>query len=285
MAHEAIRVARELRCDVILHTANQSQNTLRRLNGALEQLGFEGYYGTPYEFSALTREEKARGLHKRGVDVFKTRNYSGDSNLWCREFESGMLDDPEQFSTPEALYLWSASTPKASATRMSITFSKGVPVEVDGKAMPILELIAHLNVKAGAYGLGRFSGLEHLSGGEKVLEVREMPAAHVLLGAYRQLETACVDAEAIREKISQEQLWVREALEGRWFGALRTASGAFIDECARRVNGTVRWRAVHGVLGTTSIRADDPLYIRDREAWEGEQIHQDLNRCRALAGL
>ncbi|WP_010103520.1 2OG-Fe dioxygenase family protein [Verminephrobacter aporrectodeae] len=37
-----------------MHTANQSQNSLRRLNGAIEQLGFAGYYGTPYEFSALT---------------------------------------------------------------------------------------------------------------------------------------------------------------------------------------------------------------------------------------
>lgn len=274
MAQEAIRVARELKCDVILHTANQSQNTLRRLNGALQQLGFEGYYGTPYEFSALTREEKARGLHKVGVDVFKTRNYSGDSNLWCREFESGMLDDPEQFSTPEELYLWSASTPKAAATRMSITFSKGVPVEVDGKEMPILELIAHLNVKAGAYGLGRFSGLEHLSGGEKVLEVREMPAAHVLMSAYRQLETACVDAEAIREKMSQEQLWVREALEGRWFGALREASQQFIGSLARQVSGTVTYHLDWRTLEVNSIRAARPLYIRDRDAWEKQKASE-----------
>jgi argininosuccinate synthase len=283
MAQEAIRIARELKCDVILHTANQSQNTLRRLNGALEQLEFEGYYGTPYEFSAITREEKTRVLYKHGIDVFKARNYSGDSNLWCREFESGMLEDPERFSTPEELYLWSASVPKERATQLSITFSKGVPVEVDNQAMPALELIEHLNIKAGAYGLGRFSGLEHLSGGEKVLEVREMPAAHVLLAAYRQLETACISAEAIREKMSQEQLWVREALEGRWFGTLREAVQQFIATLAKHVTGTVTYRLDWRTLEVNSIRAARPLYIRDRDAWEKWKANESRPAPRLLA--
>jgi argininosuccinate synthase len=281
MAQEAMKVARELRCDVILHTANQSQNSLRRLNGALSQLGFDGYYGTPYEFSAFTREEKAKGLRMRGIDVFKTRHYSGDSNLWCREFESGMLDNPEQFSTPEALYLWSASTPTTGATRMSITFSKGLPVEVDGHAMPMLDLIEHLNIKAGVHGLGRFSGLEHLSGGEKVLEVREMPAAHVLLHAYRHLETACVDAEAIREKMSMEQIWVREALEGRWFGTLREAAQQFISSLAKHVTGVVSYHLDWRTLEVNSIRAARPLYICDRDTWEKQKAAEGRMGLRA----
>jgi argininosuccinate synthase len=54
----AVEYANKLGCDAIVHTANQSKNSLRRLNGAISQLGFSGYYGSPYEFSALTREEK-----------------------------------------------------------------------------------------------------------------------------------------------------------------------------------------------------------------------------------
>lgn len=150
--------------------------------------------------------------------------------------------------------------------------------------MPLRSLVESLNVRAGRYGLGRYSGLEHLDDGRKVLEVREMPAAELILRSSRHLEGACLTAEELRAKLPIEQLWVREALEGRWFGALRTASAAFIDTCSERVNGTVRWRVVHGVLGTTSIRAEHPLYIRDREAWEGEQIHQELHRCRTFVG-
>lgn len=90
-----MNVARELGCDAIVHTANQSQNSLRRLNGAIGQLGFEGCYGTPYERSVLTRDEKIEALRVLGLTRFQARGISGDANLWCREFESGSLDNPE----------------------------------------------------------------------------------------------------------------------------------------------------------------------------------------------
>ena len=38
----AVKVANELGCDAILHTANQSQNSLRRINGAIEASGYSG---------------------------------------------------------------------------------------------------------------------------------------------------------------------------------------------------------------------------------------------------
>ena len=78
----------------------------------------------------------------------------------------------------------------------------------------MVELIARLNEHVGAYGIGRYCGLEHLDDGEKVLEVREAPAAHLLMNAYRHLEMATLDPELLREKLSLEQIWVREAIEG-----------------------------------------------------------------------
>jgi argininosuccinate synthase len=282
IVNQAVQLAKELNCDVILHTANQSQNSLRRLNGALKQLGFKGYYGTPYEFSALTREEKASELRDCGIDAFKTRNYSGDSNLWCREFESGLLDDPENFHTPEAMYRWSASKPTAKATQISISFKKGIPSSVNDQEMDVLELIEYLNREAGIYGIGRFSGLEHLVGGEKVLEVREMPAAHILLHAYRQLETACVEAEPIREKMSLEQIWIREAIEGRWYGTLREATQQFISSIAQNVTGTVTYHLDWRTLEVNSIRADEPLYIRDRDGWEKQKANEGRKKTLVL---
>jgi len=41
------------------------------------------------------------------------------------------------------------------------------------------------------------------------------------MDAYRQIETAVLDAELLREKVSMELLWTREAVEGRWFAPLR----------------------------------------------------------------
>lgn len=269
LARCAVRLARELGCDAIIHTANQSQNSLRRLNGAITQLGYDGLYGTPYEFSAMTRAEKIDALLAVGMAKFQARGISGDANLWCREFESGALDNPEAFWVPESLFDWTAPRDtREIAADFSIRFDHGVPVALDGQTLPLLDLISRLNRQAGAFGVGRYSGLEHLDQGEKVLEVREAPAATVLMDAYRHLETATLDAELIREKMGHEQLWVREAVEGRWFGSLREDADQFIAAAAQKVSGTVGYRLRPGAADVCSIRADQPLYLTDRDAWE-----------------
>ncbi|HEU0200691.1 MAG TPA: argininosuccinate synthase-related protein [Burkholderiaceae bacterium] len=284
IARYAVETARRLGCDAIVHTANQSQNSLRRLNGAIGQLGFTGYYGTPYEFSAITRLEKIEALRKLGLTRFQARGISGDANLWCREFESGSLDNPEGFWVPESLFDWTAASDKTRREpELAVTYDAGTPVELNGDALAPVELIARLNRQAGAFGIGRFCGLEHLDQGEKVLEVREAPAAHVLMDAYRHLETATLDAELLREKMHMEQVWVREAIEGRWFSALRAAADGFIEQCVTRVSGMVRYRLREGAADVCAIQAEAPIYLTDRDAWEKEVAV--VRHARRLADL
>ncbi|WP_326647446.1 MULTISPECIES: hypothetical protein [unclassified Streptomyces] len=75
-------------------------------------------------------------------------------------------------------------------------------------------------------------------------------------------------AETVREKMRLEQLWVREALEVRRFGELRTVCDHFIASCASRVRGTVGWHLGRGTAQTRSIVGERPRFIGDREAWE-----------------
>ncbi len=265
----AVEYANKFGCGAIVHTANQSQNSLRRLNGAIEQLGYSGYYGSPYEYSALTREEKIAELKAVGLNKFQARGISGDENLWCREFESGSLDNPESFWVPEILFDWTVNRAgQAVSDRFNVRFERGMPVAIDGVEMPIVELIETTNRKVGSFQIGRYAGLEHLEHGEKVLEVREAPAAHILMNAYRHLEMAILDAELIREKISMEQVWVREAVEGRWFQDLRCATEGFIAATALRICGTVEYRLRQGAADVCSIKAARASYLTDRDTWE-----------------
>jgi argininosuccinate synthase len=267
----AVDIAKQNGCDAIIHTANQSQNSLRRINGALAQLGFKGFYGSPYEYSAVSREQKIKELENIGLDRFGARGTSGDSNLWCREFESGSLDNPENFQALEHLFDWSVvQAPTDVLETMSVTFSEGVPAALDGVHMPLVELIAQANRRVGSFGIGRFAGLEHLERGEKVLEVREAPAAYLLMDAYRHLETASLDSELLREKLSLEQLWVREAVEGRWYGNLRIAAEQFINETAKHISGVVQYKLRAGSADVCSIIATEPLYLTNRDEWEKE---------------
>ncbi|WP_241002939.1 argininosuccinate synthase-related protein [Streptomyces sp. CB01881] len=284
IARVAVGAAREHDAQMILHTANRSQNTLRRLNGALELLGFQGRFGSPYDLNPVDREVKIKELQSVGLDEMAERSASGDSNLWCREFESGILDDPEDHVVPESYYRWSARRGVAPAPEhLEIGFRQGIPVAVNGEELPLAEIIERLNWTVGAHGIGRYTGLEHLPGGVKVLEVREMPAARLLMASRRHLETAVLEAESLREKMHVEQVWVREALEGRWFGELRRACDSFIAELVASVTGTVRWRLSARGASTTSIVAASPRYVRNREDWEQASIQAEISHYEAAS--
>ncbi|MEU3660340.1 argininosuccinate synthase-related protein [Streptomyces sp. NPDC032940] len=278
IARIAVDTAQAVGAKTILHTANRSQNSLRRLNGALELLGFTGHYGSPYDLDPVDRARKMLELRDLGVGAVAERMFSGDSNLWCREFESGSLDDPESHAVPEELYRWTAERGRPGSEYLEIAFQAGVPVGVDGEKMPLTSVVSTLNERVGRHGLGRHTGLEHLADGVKVLEVREAPAAWILMRSHRHLETAALEAELIREKMHIEQLWVREALEGRWYGELRSACQAFLASCSAPVTGTVRWLLSAGRADTTSITAATPRYTRNREDWERSCIEAELSR-------
>jgi argininosuccinate synthase len=269
IARVGVEFAQSVGAKCLLHTANQSQNSLRRLNGAISDLGFEGYFGSPYEFDALARDFKRLELQEAfGISGFADRLISTDTNLWCREFESGALDDPEGFEIDQNLYQWSVASEKASRV-IGLRFDRGRLVSVDAEPVTdLVELISGLNAKVGRYGIGRFSSLEHLESGEKVLEVREAPAASLILEAFAQLASATVEVETLRWMRTLGEALIMEAVEGRWFRGLRTALQSFLEVSAQRVSGDVRFTLRNGGFELAGLKAVSPLYIRDREQWE-----------------
>lgn len=272
IAAYAVDLAVTLDAGMILHTANRSQNTLRRLNGALRDLGYAGSFGSPYDLDPVDREVKLAELRRSGLELLVQRGVSGDSNLWCREYESGKLDDPERHDIEDAPFVWTCQRDKHESEAIGVGVERGIPTHIDGERLNLIDLIEALNERVGAFGLGRYTGLEHLPGGQKVLEVREMPAAWLIFKTLRHVETATLPAEVIRERLAIEQLWVREALEGRWYQGLRAAAESFLETSSDSVTGHVEWLLSPAGAVTTSITASRPLYVRDREEWERDDI-------------
>jgi argininosuccinate synthase len=262
MARVALQVAEAEGCDAILHTATRSQNSLRRFNGALSDLRFGGPYGSPLAGESIDRSEKRRTLHRAGITGFESRTCSIDVNLWCREFEGEGFDDPEHIKG-DAEFRWSRLT-SSSAEQVTILFESGRPTEVNGDSLGLVELVERLNVVVGGFGLGRYVGFDELATGHKVQEIREAPAACLLLDAYQRLEHATISSEVLRVKLGMEQIWVREAVEGRWFQTLRTATEAFITATAHNVTGRVTYLLSPYRMDPVSVVATKPLYVRDR---------------------
>jgi argininosuccinate synthase len=265
MAKVAVEFAQTNSIEVVLHSSNLTQNSLRRFNGSLEDLAFTGIYGSPYENSVVSRFEKNEQLFRKTVWRPNKDLYSSDTNLWGREFESGSLDDPEDISVPEGIFSWTKEVTSLKAQEIVLAFEGGIPVCVDGVTGKLSDLIPQLQAKIGAYGIGRYIGLEEIGNGKKVQEIREMPAATLLYDAYRRLESANLPAECIREKIHLEQLWVKEAIEGRWFGLLRESSQAFINKVSSLVSGTIVYTLEWRSFTLRSLRSIKGRYLRSRE--------------------
>jgi len=285
IAKHALKVAERVGARTVLHTANRSQNSLRRLNGAVRAQGFTGHYGSPYDLDPIDRTTKRNRLSEAGLTQMAGRVVSGDANLWCREYESGFLDDPESHEMLRDLYVWTRPSGRFPQEYVSIAIEEGLPVSINGQSMHLEQIIRDLNGRIGKFGYGRFSGLEHLDNGEKVLEIREMPAAWILLRSLRHLEAACLTHSHQREKQRVEQSWVEEAVEGRWFGQLRAAAQSFIDSSAAQISGSVTWNVGHRSVDTVKIKAAAPLYLRDRDLWEIESVRAERAAHESAGGL
>ncbi|MET3524843.1 argininosuccinate synthase-related protein [Mesorhizobium abyssinicae] len=260
--------ARSIGSQLVLHTANLSQNSLPRLNNSIKRSGFSGNFGSPYECSVISRQQKASDLSKCGATFVADRTWSADENLWCREFESGPLEDPENFSIPEEAFAWTRNSPEEQPEEIKLGFADGSLVSIDDRDVALIDAIAFLNNAVGKFGHGRFVGLEHITTGQKVLEVREAPAAAIILDALRHLENASLDVASIVLKQGLEQAWSQEAVSGAWGSTIHQMCERAIATALEGVSGSVSYTIDHTRFLPRSIVARAPKYIRDRHLWE-----------------
>ena len=89
----------------------------------------------------FTREDSIEyaGKHDIPVGATKEKLYSIDDNLWGRAIECGEMEDPWA-TPPDGVWQMTRQT-ETEPRQIVIAFESGVPVAVDGRAMPLHELI------------------------------------------------------------------------------------------------------------------------------------------------
>ena len=118
-------------------------------------------------------------------------------------------------------------------------FDAGVPSfeGLHGAAM-----VAALNARAGAHGVGRIDLIEDRVIGVKSREVYECPGSTVLIAAHKALERLVLGRDELRFKATVDQKYAELAYDGLWPSPLRAAFDAFNAAFAPRMTGTVRVR-------------------------------------------
>lgn len=190
--------------------------------------------------------------------------YRTDTNLWGRAIACGVQDPWQEL--PEDAYLLSrppAEAPDIPAA-VDIEFEGGVPVKVNGVAMPLVELIQSLETIAGAHGVGRLERVERRRGGLRLEapDVHEAPAAVALHRAHAALQRLVTPRDLERLATELGGKYADLIDNGQWYTPTREAIDALVAQVQKTVTGTVRLKFFKGdcrVIGSTS-----PFALSDR---------------------
>ena len=269
IAEAILEVALANDCDAVAHGCTGKGN---------DQLRFEAVWrGSPLTVIApvrelgLTREWEIEYAAERDLPVQAGNEgvWSIDQNLWSRAVEGGELEEPS-YIPPEAIYEWTAEP--AGEAEVTITFSDGVPVAVDGTAYDPVALIEYLNDYAGGYGVGRTDVMEDRILGLKVRENYEHPAATVLLTAHRALEDLVLTKTERKLKQSIEHEWAEKAYEGLLFAPVVDAMNAFIDETQTSADGSVTLRLQGGSCRVVARESENAVYSEEMASFNTETV-------------
>jgi len=257
-----IAAARTYGASAIAHGCTGKGNDQVRFEVSAAALAPDLKVLAPVRDSGMTRDKAIAFADERGlpIDVSKRSPYSIDQNLWGRTAECGVLEDP-WISPPEEVYGYTSDpTVARDPDEVTIGFTDGLPHSLDGRALGLAELIAELNQRAGAQGVGRIDLVEDRLVGIKSREIYECPAAITLLTAHKDLEDMTLERDLARFKKPVDQRWAELTYDGLWFSPLKRALDAFLVDASRHVTGEVRVRLHGGSATVAGRRSDASLY-------------------------
>src|SRR5690606_25960462 len=212
---------------------------------------------------AMSREEEIAYAKEHGIPIpiDLDNPFSIDQNLWGRSNECGILEDP-WIEAPKEAYELTADPVDApdEPQYVEIAFHKGKPVSIDGKALPLHELIVELNKIAGKHGVGRIDHVENRLVGIKSREIYEAPAAMTLIGAHQELEALTLPREVAEFKPAVEQKMAQAVYYGIWYSPLTEALQAFVEKTQEYVNGTVKVKLYKGHAQVVGRESANSLY-------------------------
>ncbi|MFC7113896.1 argininosuccinate synthase [Natronoarchaeum sp. GCM10025703] len=272
IANAILDTAIEQDCDAVAHGCTGKGN---------DQLRFEAVWRdseldviAPVRELELTREWEMQYAedHDLPVQSGNDGDWSIDTNLWSRSVEGANLEKPN-YVPPEDIYDWTDAPGTAGdADIVEIEFEDGEPVAVDGEEYGPVELIEHLNERAGAYGIGRTDMMEDRMLGLKVRENYEHPAATVLLNAHEALEGLVLTQEEREAKQGIDQQWSKKAYQGLIDAPLVDALEGFIEKTQSRVTGTATIKLEGGSARPVGRESEYAAYSEEAASFNTETI-------------
>ena len=197
--------------------------------------------------------------------------FSMDENLLHISYEGGVLEDLNN-APPEDMWLNTKSLENASekSEEITIEFSKGDPVSLNGKTLSSAQLFRELNLLGGKHGIGRIDIVESRVTGMKSRGCYETPGGTILLKTRRAMESLCLTGEEIKNKDKLIPDYAALIYEGLWWSNKRVNLQSEIDSVSNKVNGKVSVKLYKGNIISISKESSNSLYNENKVSFEEE---------------
>ena len=189
------------------------------------------------------RKEMIDFCQAHGLPITATHEkpYSTDANLLGLTHEAGRLESlktPAGFITP-GMGVHPKDAPD-EAEHFTVTFARGMPVEVNGSPVTPLQSLIAANSIGGRNGVGiGIHTVENRFVGIKSRGVYESPGMELLGKCYEYLLQLILDRRARRHFDSVAATIAEQIYQGYWFDAATQALLASIEPLTRLASGTI----------------------------------------------
>ena len=266
IAQRQIEIAEMVGADAVSHGATGKGN---------DQVRFElGYYAlnpnirviAPWrEWELTSRTKLLEYAETNQIPITKDKRgeapFSVDANLLHSSSEGKILEDPA--IGPDEIVYQRTISPEAApdkTTEITIDFSQGDAVGINGEALSPATILTRLNEYGKANGIGRLDLVENRFVGMKSRGVYETPGGTILLAAHRGIESIALDREAGHLKDSIMPRYAELIYNGFWFSPERRMLQALIDTSQASVTGRVRLKLYKGNVIVTGRESPNSLY-------------------------
>ncbi len=232
------RYARELGATAVAHGSTGAGNDQVRFDMTLQILAPGLEIITPIRDKRLSREEEIAYLKAKGIEYNAAKAaYSINKGLWGtsvggRETLKSMGMLPEE--------AWPTPITKSNPEEVTLGFEKGELNSIDGKlfAHPV-EAIAHLQAKAGPFGIGR-----DIHVGDTIIGIKgrvgfEAAAPVIIIKAHHALEKHVLTKWQLSWKDQLAQFYGNWLHEGQYLDPVMRDLEAFLTSAQKHVTGTV----------------------------------------------
>ena len=282
----AARVAQkglEIGCDALMEGSSGKGNDQYRMHNVFSLFAPGTPIFVPVRDFDLTRGEEQLLMEHYGVPVEEVITGGDDKTMWCRSIASGGIDLTTEL--PDSIWMWLTPPFKSpdQPTTLTLSWQNGLPVALNGTALPLDAIIEQLNITGGANGIGKIDIFEDGIMGLKSREIYEAPAATILLKLHRDLEQYCLTKEEIQWKRQLDAQWAKMVYHGEWFHPLKDAIDAFIATTQKAVNGEYVVELYKGNIDIRERSSSSGLFFPDVRSIKSASFNQ--KECAAAAHI